>query len=395
MMDRRIFLKGILGAGGAALGLQLRTAFALNTPLGTESGRLVLMFLRGGLDGLFAFAPVDDPRLMDLRPTLASNIPSNGIRLGQTGFAAHPSCEGLAGLFASNELAFAPCAGTADRSRSHFQAQDLFELGNGNIHGASGFMARASDQLAGRRGAISFTPEIPLALQGATTPPEIAPLTGSGLKIPAGRLREAMLQANRNTAMGSALEQAISTETEIESMQGMEPQASRGASGPNGFPKVAGQMGLILRDNPRHGLVFMELGGVDTHAGEDGILSRGLQSLSEGLIALKDALGPQEWKRTRIVVMSEFGRTVKENGTHGTDHGHGGLAILMGGDIGGGRLIGGFDGLAETALNEKRDLPVLLDWRTLLGESMRVSFGFSENALNAIFPGRPAGKLAL
>ena len=394
-MDRRIFLKGILGTSGAALGLQLHAAFALDTPPGTENGRLVLMFLRGGLDGLFAIAPIDDPRLMDLRPTLASNIPSNGIRLGETGFAAHPSCERLAGLFASNELAFAPCAGTTDRSRSHFQAQDLFELGNGNIHGVSGFMARASEQLAARRGAISFTQEIPLAFQGAETPPEIAPLTGSGLKIPAGHLREAMLQANRNTAMGSALEQAISTETEIESTQGMEPQASRGASGPSGFPKVAGQMGHILRDNPRHGLVFMELGGVDTHAGEEGILSRGLQSLSEGLIALKEALGPQEWKRTRIVVMSEFGRTVKENGTHGTDHGHGGLAILMGGDISGGRLIGGFDGLAETALNEKRDLPVLVDWRTLLGESMRVSFGFSENALNAIFPGRPVGKLSL
>lgn len=85
-----------------------------------------------------------------------------------------------------------------------------------------------------------------------------------------------------------------------------------------------------LRGSPRHGLVFMELGGVDTHAGEDGILSRRLQSLSEGLIPLKDAPGPQEWKRTRIMVMSEFGCTVKENEAHGTDHGHGGVAISVG-----------------------------------------------------------------
>jgi uncharacterized protein (DUF1501 family) len=384
-----------LASSAAAISLNLRSALAYETPSGTDGGRLVVMFLRGGLDGLFAIAPVDDPKLSELRPTLASNVLSNGIRLEQSGFAAHPSCEFLASLFSSKELSFSPCAGTTDKSRSHFEAQDLFELGNGNNHGQTGFLARASGRLGGSKGAISFTREIPLSLQGAETPPEVAPLTGSGLKIPQGRLRDAILRAHGNTVTGEALKQAIETETEIESTMGMEVGASRGAPGANGFPKVAGHMGRILLGNPRLSLVFLDMGGFDTHAAQEGILSRGLQSLSEGLSAFKDSLGPSEWKRTWVVVMSEFGRTVRENGTHGTDHGHGGLAILAGGSVSGGRMLGGFNGLAESSLNENRDLPVLIDWRSLLSESMRVTYGLSDSALDEIFPGRPRGKIVI
>ncbi len=395
MLNRRNFMKGVLASGCATLGLQLRNAWAFDTTAGAEGGRLVLIFLRGGLDGLFVFSPIDEPRLPGLRPTLASTVLSSGIRLGQSGFAAHPACSQLADLFLSKELAFVPCAGTTDRSRSHFQAQDLFELGNGDTHGASGFMARASNQLGESNGVISFTRETPLSLQGADLPPEVAPLTGSGLKIPPGRLRDAILQAHRNTMTGEAIEQAIATESEIETSVGMEPEAARGAKGATGFPKIAGSMGRILRGNHRLSLVFLDLGGFDTHATQEGILTHALQSFSEGLVALKDALGPLEWKRTQIVVMSEFGRTVRENGTRGTDHGHGGLALLAGGAIAGGRMLGRFDGLADTALNETRDLPVLVDWRTLLAASMRDTFSFTEGALDTIFPGRPRANVAL
>lgn len=386
-MDRREFIK--LALAGAALGPYMRNAAAYETPSGSANGRLIVIFMRGALDGLFAISPVNDPALQALRPSLATAVLEKGIRLGQTGFAAHPSCEKLAGLFTAGELAFAPCAGTTDKSRSHFQAQDLFELGTGAIRGESGFMARAAEVLGGSWTAISFTQEIPLSFHGMAMPPEVAPLSGSGLKIPPGRLRDAILRAHHGSRTGDDLDQAIATETEIESSMGMEAAAARGAAGVNGFPKTAGQMGRMLKANPRLSLAFMDLGGFDTHVAEENTLTNSLENFSEGLVALKESLGPEEWRRTRVVVMSEFGRTARENGTHGTDHGHGGLALLAGGNISGAKMIGDFHGLADNALNDGRDLPVLVDWRDLLAQAMRASYGFSDRNLDRVFPARP------
>ncbi len=369
-------------------------AFPIFGALGFESsaappGRLLVIFLRGGMDGLFAFSPVADRRLPELRPSLARAVLDRGLPLGSTGFSAHPSAEAMAKLFAAGELSFAPCAGTVDASRSHFQAQDIFELGNGSAHGNSGFMARAAQCLGGGRGSISFTREIPLCFRGGDNPPEVAPLSGSGLKLPPGRALEAIRKAHRGYRTGDALEQALVTEAEIEAAVGMDPMAAQGAPGVNGLGKIAGAMGRILRGNPRMALAFLDLGGLDTHANEEDILSRTLGALGDGLLTLKEALGDGEWRRTRIAVMSEFGRTARENGTRGTDHGHGGLFLLAGGAIGGGRQIGGFDGLAEQQLNEKRDLPALADWRALLADCLADSCGMTASALDTIFPGRP------
>lgn len=384
MINRRSFLKMTLAA---SVSLQVHQAFAFESSSGSH-GRLIVIFLRGGLDGLYAIAPIDDPQLPIVRPTLATTVIANGIRLGKTGFAAHPSCAKLADLFNAGELSFAPCAGTTDKSRSHFQAQNLFEIGTGQIRGDTGFMARTA-KILGVNQAISFTQQVPLSFQGLDTPPEVAPLTGSGLKIPSNRLRDAILRANQNTKTGEALQQAIATESEIESTLGMDATAARGAAAVNGFPKVAMQMGRLLQANPKLSLAFLDLGGFDTHVAEDGILTRSLENFSEGIATLKDALGSDEWKRTHVVVMSEFGRTVRENGTKGTDHGHGGIALLAGGKISGGRMLGGFHGLSDSALNENRDLPALLDWRDLLSDSMRNVYGFNNHNLDEIFPDRP------
>ncbi|MDI1301292.1 MAG: DUF1501 domain-containing protein [bacterium] len=393
MTSRRELLRYGMGM------LALPALRALAYPLGEGGqGRLVVIFLRGGMDGLFAFSPVDDPRLAEMRPTLSKTVLEQGIRLGSTGFAAHPSCRDMAALFAAGELAFAPCAGTTDSSRSHFQAQDLFEIGSGGSHGDTGFMARSAAVLGGRAGAISFTREVPLSFHGADSTVEVAPLSGSALKLPQGRMLEAIRLAHQGQRTGEALDQALATQTEIEAamnepMTGMEPGASRGADPAGGFARQAQQMGRMLRANPRLSLAFLDLGGWDTHAGQEGILTRALDPLGAGLVALKDALGSAEWRRTRIVVMSEFGRTVRENGTRGTDHGHGGLALLAGGAIRGGRMLGDFRGLDERDLNQNRDLPVLTDWRMLLAACLRESYGLDERALAGIFPGMPKGRL--
>lgn len=351
-------------------------------------GRFLLIFLRGGFDGLFAFAP-SEPRLAELRPTLSRALLAEGQPLGQTGFAAHPAAADLAALYAAGELSFAPSAGTVDSSRSHFQAQDLFEIGSGAIHGRSGFMARAAAQLGAGSGAISFTREIPLAFRGGEIPPAVAPLSGSGLNLPQGRLLDAIRAAHSGQATGGALEQALATQAEIDTATGMDPRASRGAPGGSGLPAMMQSMGQILRGNRRISLAFMDIGGVDTHANEEGALTRLLPALGEGLLTLKNTLGSAEWQRTRVAVLTEFGRTVRENGTRGTDHGHGGLCLLAGGALAGAGLLGGFDGLADGALNENRDLPVRADWRDLLASAMREPCGLDEAALDTVFPGRP------
>jgi len=391
MIDRRTFFKQLAAAAAIGLGPGLRRARAYETP--ADQGHLIMILQRGGLDGLFAFAPIDDPRLASLRPTLAATVLAQGIRLAGTGFGAHPSCAKLAELYGAGELAFAPCAGTIDKSRSHFQAQDLFELGTGRLGGDTGFMARAAQALGGTGNAISFTQAVPLAFQGMVVPPEVAPLAGSGLHLPQGEVLEAIRRAHRGRKTGDELEQAISTENEIEATAGMEIAATRGAPGANQFPALAQHMGRMLAANPRLGLAFIDLGGFDTHIAEDANLSRSLDNFSAGIVALKDALGASAWRRTRLVVMTEFGRTVHENGTQGTDHGHGGLALVVGGSIAGARLLAGFPGLAERDLNDSRDLPVLVDWRDLIGQSLASLFGISSAQLDGVFPGRPGQKI--
>lgn len=388
--------KQFLGWSAGALTLPVLDAWAAESP-GRSDGRLIVIFLRGGLDGLFAVSPVSDPRLAELRPTLSRSAVNEGLRLGGTGFAAHPAFKAVADLYAASELAFAPCAGTTDTSRSHFQAQDMFELGTGATHGPTGFMARAADLLGQGRGAISFTREVPLAFQGGDSVPQVAPLSGSGLRLPPGRLLEAIRSAHRGQRTGEALEQAIATEAEIESAMtmAMEVQAARGAPGAGTFSRMAGTMAQVLRNNPRLTLAFLDLGGFDTHANQEAILARGLGDLGAGLLALKTALGEEEWRRTRVVVMSEFGRTARENGTRGTDHGHGGLMLLAGGSVRGARMVGDFAGLDDSRLNDARDLPVLVDWRSVLAACMDDAFGMNAAALDLIFPGRPRQRLAL
>ncbi|MDE2616441.1 MAG: DUF1501 domain-containing protein [Burkholderiales bacterium] len=376
----------LLQALPATLALPLRAWAAEGRTV--APGRFLLIFLRGGFDGLFAFAP-QETRLAELRPTLSRALLAEGKALGQTGFTAHPGAADLAALYAAGELSFAPCAGTLDTSRSHFQAQDLFEIGSGAIHGRTGFMARAAAQLGAGSGAISFTREIPLAFRGGEIPPAVAPLSGSGLDLPQGRLLDAIRASHRGQATGEAMEQALATQAEIEMATGMEPRASRGAPGGNGLSSMMKTMGQILRGNRRMSLAFMDIGGVDTHANEEAALTRLLPALGEGLLTLRDTLGAEEWQRTRVAVLSEFGRTVRENGTRGTDHGHGGLCLLAGGALTGAGLLGGFDGLADGALNENRDLPVRADWRDLLASAMREPCGLDAAALDAVFPGRP------
>ena len=191
-------------------------------------------------------------------------------------------------------------------------------------------------------------------------------------------------------ASGRALDQAMQTQAELDAIQGMDARAARGAAGINGFARSAETMARVLRDNPRLAMAFLDLGGFDTHANQENSLGRSLPQLGEGLLALKTGLGEAEWRRTQVLICTEFGRTVRENGTQGTDHGHGSLALLAGGALRqGGRMLGDFAGLADSALNEGRDLPVRVDWRSLIGRVLQDTQGFPLATLQRILPGLP------
>lgn len=386
---RRALLGGLAGLSACAVA---PAAWALSQPQ-RANGRLLVVFLRGGLDGLFVFGPTADPHFAEWRPSLSRPLLNEGKALGRSGFAAHPALAPLADLFARGELSFAPCFGTTDASRSHFQAQDLFELGNGQTSGRSGWLARAAQAAGGEVRCVGFGGEQPLILQGAPLGRvEAMPLGGGGRQVRADRALEAIRAMHAQQASGAAIEQALATQSELDRIGGMDPQAARGANGVAGFPKLAARMAQVLRSDPRLGLAFIDLGGFDTHAGQATSLGRSLPPLAEGLLALRDGLGDAEWRRTQVLVCSEFGRTVRENGTQGSDHGHGGLALLLGGALGrlgGGRLLGDFPGLAEAALHQRRDLPVRLDWRSVLGRLLQESQGFSAATLAGVLPGMP------
>lgn len=395
-ISRRQFVQLALGTI-ATTTLYSRIGFAAETQQQTD-GRFILLFLRGGFDGLFALAPSSDPQWQTLRPTLSQPVLEQGIRAGNTGFTFHPACADLATLFQNHELSFHPSAGTTDTSRSHFQAQDLFEIGNGASSGDRGFLARMATVLDNKygntRGAISFTREIPLIFRGGEQSPQIAPLSGSGLKLPDNATLKAIRAMHADSATGSAIDLALSTQAEIDAAVDMEG-AARNAIAANGFPAIAAHMGRVLRANPKLSLAFIDLGGVDTHANEAGILERMLTGISQGIAALKNALGDTEWKRTRLVITSEFGRTAQENGTRGTDHGHGNAFFIAGGNINGGKMLGDFAGLNSNALHEQRDLPVLADWRALISAVVTQTYGLTAGELDFVFPGRPKQTLSI
>ena len=339
MLDRRRFLH----LSGASLGAALassRLAFAA----APTDNRFVFIFLRGGLDGLHALAPYADADFRRLRPRLA---PGAEDLLDLDGyFGMHARLGALMPLWQAGELAFVPAATTRYRSRSHFDGQNLLENGTARPFGASdGWLNRAILGLnAGdRRLGLSLGPAVPLILQGdahvqAWTNEQLPDLDEDFLARLAIVYREDALFAR---ALGDATGA---------------PEPMMGDSPPdNGFLLAAtAAADLLARDGgPR--IAEMELTGWDTHVNQAHRLNGLFEQLAQGILTLRDGLG-DAWARTVVVVGSEFGRTAAENGSAGTDHGTGGLAILAGGAVQGGRIAGDWPGLTPTALFEARDL---------------------------------------
>ncbi|MBC7415459.1 MAG: DUF1501 domain-containing protein [Herminiimonas sp.] len=401
-MQRRDFLRSMTLASGLVIPLS-RTAWAATAP--DHAGnrhKLVVVMLRGAIDGMNVVAPVGDSDYLRLRPTIGLGMPGtdNGALALDGYFGLHPALADLQPLWAEKKLAFVHACGSPDPTRSHFDAQDYLESGTpGRKSTQDGWLNRLVGVLPGQQSptrAISIGPVMPRILIGRAASTNLA-AGASGTKAnlldrPAiGNAFDQMYQADPRFARAYQDGRDAHKEVMGASMQNEMQMADGGAPLPNGFPDDAARLATLMRNDPNIQFAFFALGGWDTHAsqgGGTGQLANRLKPLGHGLATLARRLGPM-LSDTTIVVMSEFGRTARENGNGGTDHGHGNVMWIMGGGVAGGKVYGDWQGLSAGQLNEGRDLPVTTDFRSVLTQVAERHLGLDDRRLNQVFPSAP------
>jgi uncharacterized protein (DUF1501 family) len=396
-MNRRDLIS-LIGAAGPAL-VAGRVWAAPNT-----DQRLLVVFLRGAYDAANVVIPVGSDFYYQSRPSLQIARPNpadpNAALPLDANWGLHPALkDSLYPLWEKRQLAFVPFAGAGDDlSRSHFETQDTIELGQplqGSRNYGSGFMSRLYGQLAGAR-PIAFTDQLPLTFRGGQPIPNIG--LGSVAK-PGVDDRQAKLieQMYHDQALGRSVSEGFAVRDEVyRSISAEMVAANRGAITPKGFELSARRIGRLMKSD--YTLGFVDVGGWDTHVnqgGATGYLAGRLSELGRGLAGFVDEIGPEQWRRTTVVVVSEFGRTFRENGDKGTDHGHGSVYWVMGGGVRGGRLAGEQVAVSASTLNQSRDYPVLTDYRALLGGLVQRAYGLNADRLQTVFPGAQPKDLQL
>jgi uncharacterized protein (DUF1501 family) len=389
-LNRRCVLK----LGSAALLAAGITGRVFAAP--TSGARFLLVFLRGGYDSTNLLIPYSSSFYYEARPNIAIAKPdpaSNTSALAlDADWALAPAVrESIGSMYLQRQVAFVPFAGTEDLSRSHFETQDSIELGqplSGSRNYRSGFLGRLSETLIGParpNSSIAFTDALPLAFEGAATVPN---LSLKNVGKPPFDERQARILSDMYA--GHHLEAAVSNGLELRHEVAAEmaeemSAANRNAINTKGFELEAERMGRLMRDKYRIG--FIDIGGWDTHVGEGaaaGPLASNLGSLGRGLQVFSQSLG-SEWNNTVVVVLSEFGRTFRENGNRGTDHGHGTVYWVLGGSISGGTIVGEQRSLSQNTLFQNRDYPVLNDYRSILGGLFRTLWGLSSEQSSRVF----------
>ncbi|GAB4274582.1 MAG: DUF1501 domain-containing protein [Pararhodobacter sp.] len=379
-MDRRRFLV-LSGAAGAAALARGRVAFA-TTP---GEARFVFVFLRGGLDGLHALVPHADADYRRLRPGLA--LTGEAVRDLDGYFGLNAALDPLLPLWHAGELAFVPAAATRYRDRSHFDGQNLLENGTGQPFGArDGWLNRAIAGLTGgdRRLGLSLGTTVPLILQGAAP---IQAWTNETIPDPSedflNRIARLYADDPQFDAAYRAARNGVQPEMDMMDMAGVNGRPGAGGE----FILAARAAGALLAHPRGPRIAVMDLTGWDTHVNQAGRLTNRLGILARGMTALRDALGA-DWSRTVVMVGSEFGRTAAENGAGGTDHGTGGLAILAGGAVAGGRVLGDWPGLGARDLFEGRDVQALNAYEGIFKAVLSDHLGLDRAYLDrVVFPG--------
>ena len=393
-MRRRDFMKAGLAGALALLNARLWAG-------GPGDTKLLVVMLRGAYDGASLLVPWASDFYYRSRPGIAVPRPGSGdanagIALDRDWALNAAVRDSLHALYMNKQAAFIPFSGSDDVSRSHFQAQDLMELGqgaSGALDYSSGYLNRLVEALSGKvAGGVSFTGNLTPVFKGAVAVPNISLKGNPKSRLPP-RSADLIASLYEGTPLSGLATSGMETKKRVsEELMTEMAESSRGAGAARAFENQARAIGKLMRDRPAYSIGFVDVGGWDTHVNQgsaEGALAANLAGLADGLAAFAREMGPR-WKSTVVVVMSEFGRTFRENGNRGSDHGHGNTLWVLGGGIAGGRIAGRQVALTEASLFQNRDLPILNDYRSVLAHLFARIYGLGDAALGRVLPGAKA-----
>src|SRR6202140_7012 len=399
-ITRRVFLRnGALAVVGTAAIPAFLTRAALSAvEAGAGHKRLIVIFQRGAADGLNIVVPHGEQAYYTMRPSI--NIPRNAVIDFDGFFGLPPSLSSLLPLWNQHHLAIVHAAGSPDPTRSHFDAQDFMESGTPGVKATEdGWLNRAIETVPEENAspfrAVAMGPNLPRMLHGSASAIALPDLRQFRV-MPQSAGSAATVQGGFEAMYAQTVDHALhgtGTETfeAIDMLRKVDPgkyAPENGAQYPTSrLGQSLQQIGQLLKANIGVEVLFVDCGGWDNHVNEGGVqgqLSNLLKDLGQGLAAFHQDMGDR-MQDVVVVTMSEFGRTAKENGNRGTDHGHANCMFVMGGDVRGGRVFGAWPGLADHQLNEGRDLALTTDFRLVLGEILSKHGGVLD--LNAVFPG--------
>ncbi|MES2989438.1 MAG: DUF1501 domain-containing protein [Pseudomonadota bacterium] len=375
MLNRRNFV-----ALGASAILASPFGATMTFAQAATNKRFVFIIQRGAADGLGTLAPVGDPAFVSQRGALAEDF-ATAARLDSM-FALHPQMTAVAGLYQDKQALFVHAVASPYRDRSHFDGQNVLETGGASAYALKdGWLNRLLSLLPKEDKGIALASTIPMALRG---PVEVASYAPSALPDATDDLltRVASMYAG-DAQLHGLWEQATATRM-LTSDMAADNGRNAAATGDLAAKLLSAEGGARI--------AMIETGGWDTHAGQRGRLVAQLRGLDGMIAALKTGLGPL-WADTMVLVATEFGRTVKVNGTGGTDHGTGSAAMLMGGAVNGGRVIADWPGLSDAALYEGRDLKPTMALDTLISSAVSSHFALSPAQASAkLFPNMQASR---
>jgi uncharacterized protein (DUF1501 family) len=396
MMNRRAFFKSsglALVAGGLLPNVFVRMASAATTK-GKKT--LVAVFQRGAVDGLNVIVPYGEKAYYDARPTIA--VPRDQVVDLDGFFGAHPSLTSIAPYFKDKSLAVVHAVGSPDATRSHFDAQDFMESGTPGVKSTEdGFLSRAiaakSETDASPLRAVALGPALPRILSGAGGAVAMQNVSQFGIRAGAASNQmqgsfESMYAGAVAGALGATAKESFEAAKILKSADPQKLQPENGAVYPNNpLGNSLKQIAQLIKSNVGLEIAFTDVSGWDTHAGEGGAqgqLANNLRNFSDAISAFTNDLGSR-MSDVVLVSMSEFGRTVRENGNRGTDHGHANVMLVLGGGVKGGKVYGKWPGLASQQLYENRDLAVTTDFRDVFSELLTKQLGVG--TLRSVFPG--------
>jgi uncharacterized protein (DUF1501 family) len=399
--NRRFFLRnGALAIASTAAIPSFLVRSVMAESAAAAGSRLVVIFQRGAADGLNVVVPYRERNYYDLRPGIA--IAQNQVLDLDGFFGLHPSLAPFKPLYDQGHLAIVHAAGSPDMSRSHFDAQDFMESGTPGFKGTEdGWLNRAlqEEDLRDRQQhtafrALALGSQVPRTLCGKV--PAIALASVNSFAVgghgpapsPAANAFQAMYGQTSDSIFHSTGEETFEAVKMLHDANPTQYKPAPGIEYPNTeFGSNMKQIAQLLKSNLGVEAAFTDVGGWDTHQNQGGVngqLADRLREFSSAIAAFWHDMG-DDAENITLVTMSEFGRTARQNGTGGTDHGHANAMFVLGGQVKGGKVYGRWPGLANEQLNEGRDLAVTTDFRQVLGEAVSRSIGVRN--LNLVFPG--------